>query len=394
METVLTQTLTPRVRQEQWEIEYLAEWAAKSALTRGRERPEPPDYVRTAFQRDRDRVLHSKAFRRLKHKTQVFIDPEEDHYRTRLTHTLEVAQIARTVARALRLNEDLTEAIALAHDLGHPPFGHAGEEALDQALREFVPDAHFRHYDQSLRVVTWLERGTGEANQTDTEPQTINGVNSQAAHDSDNHEDDGRSRGLNLTWEVRDGIAHHSKGRKDLADTSTERAQTLEGKAVRIADRVAYINHDIDDALRAGVIQPGDLPHRELAALGRSHSERIANMVTDIVTYSEGRPDVDMSPPIAEATDSLKEFMFERVYWNAATGNQDLRKSQHVIRFLFRLYMEQPELMNGSAALRDLPVSQRAEHVCDYVAGMTDRYAVSRFEGHFVPRGMRSSDFS
>ena len=367
----------PRVRQEQWEIENLASYAAKSALTRGRERPETPDFVRTAFQRDRDRILHSKAFRRLKHKTQVFIDPEEDHYRTRLTHTLEVSQIARTVARALRLNEDLTEAIALAHDLGHPPFGHAGEEALDQALREFVPDAQFRHYDQSLRVVTWLERGTGE--------------NEQAEHAPNNAPD--APRGLNLTWEVRDGIAHHSKGRKDLSDTSQELAQTLEGMAVRIADRVAYINHDIDDALRAGVIKPADLPRRELEALGHSHSERIANMVIDIVTYSEGKPDVAMSPPISQATDSLKEFMFERVYWNAATGNQDLRKSQHVIRFLFRLYMEQPELMNGNGGLRDLTIALRAEHVCDYVAGMTDRYAVSRFEGHFVPRGMRPSDF-
>lgn len=367
---------TPRERQEQWEIHSLAEWAAKSALSQGRIRPETPDPVRTAFQRDRDRILHSKAFRRLKHKTQVFIDPEEDHYRTRLTHTLEVSQIARTIARALQLNEDLTEAIALAHDLGHPPFGHAGEEALDAALREFVPSASFRHYDQSLRVVEWLEYGTGETFEPDA-PNTPH-----------------TPRGLNLTWEVRDGIAHHSKGRKDLSDTSTERAQTLEGKAVRIADRVAYINHDIDDALRAGVIKPQDLPRRELETLGHSHSERIANMVIDIVTHSAGNPVVDMSPPIGEATDRLKEFMFERVYWNAATGNQDLRKSQHVIRFLFRLYMEHPELMNGNKSLCALPTPERAVHVCDFIAGMTDRYAVSRFEGHFVPRGMRPSDFA
>ena len=373
---------TPRERQEQWEIDFLAEWAARAAYTRGRDYPEAPDSVRTAFQRDRDRILHSKAFRRLKHKTQVFIDPEEDHYRTRLTHTLEVSQIARTIARALQLNEDLTEAVALAHDLGHPPFGHAGEEALDAALREFLPDATFRHYEQSLRVVEFLEHGTTETFDT---PQQLAATERPKAEIV--------PRGLNLTWEVKDGIAHHSKGRKDLADTSAERAQTLEGKAVRIADRVAYINHDIDDALRAGVIKPHDLPRAELETLGHSHSERIANMVIDIVAYSEGRPDVEMSPPIAQATDRLKEFMFEHVYWNAATGNQDLRKSQHVIRFLFRLYMEQPELMNGNRALRRLALEQRAEAVCDFVAGMTDRYAVSRFQGHFVPRGMRPSDF-
>jgi dGTPase len=368
--------LTPRERQERWETDYLATWAAKAAHSRGRQRLESPDPVRTAFQRDRDRILHSKAFRRLKHKTQVFIDPAEDHYRTRLTHTLEVAQIARTIARALRLNEDLAEAIALAHDLGHPPFGHAGEEALDAAYREFVPDVGFRHYEQSLRVVELLERGTGE----------------EHAHTDSPH---GQPvYGLNLTWEVRDGIARHSKGRADLEDTSMQRASTLEGKAVRIADRVAYINHDIDDALRAGVLKPQDLPRQHLQELGRTHSERIARMVIDIVDTSDGRPVVEMSQSIARATDSLKEFMFERVYWNAATGNQDLRKAQHVIRFLFRLYMEQPELMNGAASLRDLPLPERAERVCDFIAGMTDRYAVARFVKHFVPQSMRGSDFA
>jgi dGTPase len=368
--------LTPRERQERWETDYLADWAAKAAHSRGRQRPEAPDPVRTAFQRDRDRILHSKAFRRLKHKTQVFIDPAEDHYRTRLTHTLEVSQIARTIARALRLNEDLTEAIALAHDLGHPPFGHAGEEALDEAYREFAPDAGFRHYEQSLRVVELLERGTGEEHAHTDGPQT------QPIY------------GLNLTWEVRDGIARHSKGRADLSDTTQERASTLEGKVVRIADRVAYINHDIDDALRAGVLKPRDLPLEHLRELGRTHSERIARMVIDIVEYSDNRPVVEMSPPVAAATDRLKEFMFEHVYWNAATGNQDLRKSQHVIRFLFRLYMEQPELMNGNASLRDLPVPERAQRVCDFIAGMTDRYAVTRFVKHFVPQSMRGSDFA
>src|SRR5438552_1288743 len=264
--------MTPRERQEQWENEFLAPWAARASQTRGRERPEPSDPVRTSFQRDRDRILHSKSFRRLKHKAQVFMDPVEDHFRTRLTHTLEVAQIARTIARALRLNEDLTEAIALAHDLGHPPFGHAGEEALDAAYREFVPEAGIRHYEQSLRVVELLERGTGEhfPQEGETPPET--------------------HPGLNLTWEVRDGIATHSKGRKDLTDPSTGRAATLEGKAVRIADRVAYINHDIDDALRAGVLLPADLPRAQMESLGQTHSERIATMVIDIVTASDGKP--------------------------------------------------------------------------------------------------------
>lgn len=379
---------SPRERQEQWEIDMLAPWAAKAALTAGRERPENPDPVRTAYQRDRDRVLHSKAFRRLKHKTQVFIDPEEDHYRTRLTHTLEVAQIARTIARALQLNEDLTEAIALAHDLGHPPFGHAGEEALDAAYREFVPEAGFLHYEQSLRVVSLLERGTGEGY---AEQQNEPNAATQNA-DSETHTEP--AAGLNLTWEVRDGIARHSKGRKDLTDASAETATTLEGQTVRIADRVAYINHDIDDALRAGVIVRADLPAEQLATLGRTHSERIAGMVIDIVKTSAERPVVEMSPRIAEATDALKDFMFARVYWNAATGNQDLRKSQHVIRFLFRLYMEQPEMMTGNAALRGMPITDLAQIVCDFVAGMTDRYAVSRFEQHFVPRSMRGSDFA
>jgi dGTPase len=361
--------LSPRERQEQWELESLAPWAAKAAESAGREYPEDPDPVRTAFQRDRDRILHSKAFRRLKHKTQVFIDPEEDHFRTRLTHTLEVSQIARTISRALRLNEDLTEAIALAHDLGHPPFGHAGEEALDEAYREFVPTAGFKHYDQSLRVVELLERGTSETYIDDP--------------------GDTRRPGLNLTWEVKDGIAHHSKGRADLSDTSSVRAATLEGQSVRLADRVAYINHDIDDAIRAGVLKPHEIPARELALLGRSHSDRISRMVIDIVDTSDGKPVVMMSTEIQQAVDRLKEFMFEKVYWNASTGNQDLRKAQHVIRALFRIYMEQPERMNGAVGLESLSIEDRAQRVCDYIAGMTDRYAVACFDRHFVPKGLR-----
>ena len=214
----------------------LSPHAVRSSQSRGRIKPEEEDPVRTVFQRDRDRILHSKAFRRLKHKTQVFIDPEEDHYRTRLTHTLEVAQIARTIARALRLNEDLTEAITLAHDLGHTPFGHGGEEALDEALRQYLPDAQFRHYDQSLRIVDVLEKN---------------------------------GQGLNLTWEVRDGILGHSKGQTDLGIVNgVDLPETLEGMVVRIADRIAYLNHDIDDAKRAGVLNEADLPAESLAVLG------------------------------------------------------------------------------------------------------------------------------
>ncbi len=371
METLVTRK-SPRERQEAWEESFLSEWGAKASQSRGRKRPESPDPVRTAFGRDRDRVLHSKAFRRLKHKTQVFIDPEEDHFRTRLTHTLEVSQIARTISRALRLNEDLTEAIALAHDLGHPPFGHAGEEALDAAYRDFVPSAGFKHDEQSLRVVELLERGTGELFAQEDRAELPH------------------PEGLNLTWEVLDGIAGHSKGRADLSDETTPRAATLEGKAVRIADRVAYINHDIDDAIRAGVLHPRDLPKEQMELLGKTHSERIATMVIDIVESSEDKPEVRMSPPIQMATDFLKEFMFKRVYWNAATGNQDLRKSQHVIRALFHLFMEQPELMTGNKRLRELSTEDRALRVCDFIAGMTDRYAVSRFDHHFVPKSIRA----
>jgi dGTPase len=299
----------------------------------------------------------------------VFIDPEEDHYRTRLTHTLEVAQIARTISRALRLNEDLTEAVALAHDLGHPPFGHAGEEALDAIYREYVPQAGFRHYEQSLRMVEVLERSSAE--ERDAE-----GV---------------YTVGLNLTWEVRDGIAHHSKGQKDLTDQTSVLASTLEGKVVRIADRIAYVNHDIDDAVRAGVLRWRDLPKEPLSLLGATHSERIAAMVLDVVSASDSKPDVEMSPTIAEATDALKNFLFERVYLNPALAHlHERHKARHVIRTLFQFYMEYPSEMRGDKDMERLSVEERGAAVCDYIAGMTDRYAVTCFERHFVPRNMRS----
>ncbi len=277
-----------RRRLEQRE-DLLSPFAARSAHSRGRERPERPSLLRTDFQRDRDRIIHCKSFRRLKHKTQVFIAPAGDHYVTRLTHTLEVAQIARTIARALNLNEDLTEAIALGHDLGHTPFGHSGEEAL----AELLPDG-FSHNEQSLRVVDYLERS---------------------------------GQGLNLTWEVRDGILRHSKAREGIMAGDSALPATLEGQVVRIADSVAYLNHDIADAIRAGLLTDGDLPQRVRAVLGGSHSQRINTLVSDIVDHSwaatgargEAAPAIGMSEEVLAATDELREFMFQRVYlWEAA----------------------------------------------------------------------------
>ncbi|MDN5347966.1 MAG: dGTPase [Clostridia bacterium] len=325
-----------RLEAEQREKEWLSPFAALSSDTRGRQWPEEPCTVRTEFQRDRDRIIHSKAFRRLKHKTQVFIAPEGDHYRTRLTHTLEVAQISRTIARALRLNEDLTEAIALGHDLGHTPFGHSGEDALN----EVVPGG-FKHNLQSLRVVEKLENG----------------------------------RGLNLTWEVRDGIAHH---------TGPVKPQTLEGQIVRLADRVAYINHDIDDALRAGIISEKDLPAECIAVLGREHRTRINNMVLDIIKTSWGRPEIVMSPAVQEATDRLRSFLFERVYIGSRAKAEE-GKAKKLLQALYYFYLEHPEkLPLGCPGAGDLE-----RRICDYIAGMTDRFAIEQYKKFFVPAGFQ-----
>jgi len=349
-----------RLQAEEYEDKHLSMYACRSSGSRGRAVAEPSDPVRTVFQRDRDRVLHSKAFRRLKHKTQVFIDPEEDHYRTRLTHTLEVAQIGRTIARALRLNEDLVEAITLAHDLGHTPFGHGGEAALDEVLREFVPESGFRHYDQSLRIVDVLER-------------------------------DGK--GLNLTWEVRDGIMGHSKGNMDLGIVSgSNMPGTLEGMVVRIADRIAYINHDIDDGVRAGVLTLADLPQDALRVLGQRHSQRIASMVINVIVSSEDQPEVRMTGEILDATNSLKDYMYANVYNQDMRGNVELSKAMHLLKELFRLYMQQPQAAPQSLLAgqpRDqflsLPLTERAMRVTDFIAGMTDRYATEMFRQQFVP---------
>ncbi len=302
-----------------------------------RRRAEADCGLRTPFQRDRDRIVHSKAFRRLKHKTQVFVSPAGDHYRTRLTHTLEVTQVSRTVARALRLNEDLVEAIGLGHDLGHPPFGHIGEEALDRCLERRFRRS-FRHYEHSLRVVEVLER-------------------------------DGR--GLNLTDAVRDGIVSHS-GRSKEPDT-------LEGKIVRLVDRFAYINHDIDDALRAGVIVPGDLPAEPIAVLGDSGPQRIDMLVHDLVETSECAGDILQGEPVGSAMSALRAFMFERVYLGPE-ATREHAKIDLVIRTLFDHFCTNPEELPGSS-----PGGELADRVTDHLAGMTDRFCIRAFEDMSVP---------
>ena len=323
--------------------------AARSARSRGRLRPEPEDPIRPAFQRDRDRVVHSKAFRRLKHKTQVFLAPTGDHYRTRLTHTLEVSQIARTIAKVLRLNEELTEAIALGHDLGHTPFGHAGE----RVLRGLLPGG-FNHYEQSLRVVDVLER------------------------DGD---------GLNLSWEVRDGIARHSKG-KDGAPVGADpdkRAATLEGQVARVADIIAYVNHDIDDAVRAGILSARSLPDGPVSALGDSSSARIGRMVADVIghTVMEGEaPEVRMSDHVLQATLDLRTFLFDAVYENE-TATAEFKKAWGILEGLWDKVHETPERFLDPRTLGRDGVDVAAR---DFLAGMTDRYAISLFEELYVPR--------
>jgi dGTPase len=325
-----------RYHTESMEQLCLSPLACRSVDSRGRARPEEHCQVRTSFQRDRDRIIHSKSFRRLKHKTQVFIIPEGDHYRTRLTHTLEVAQIARTVARALRLNEDLTEAIALGHDLGHTPFGHAGEQALDE-----VVTGGFKHNRQSLRVVEELE-GPG---------------------------------GLNLTWEVRDGILNH---------TGPVTPITLEGQVVKIADRVAYINHDIDDALRGDILELNQLPEHCLNLLGREHSKRINNMIMDLIHSNQGRQSIQMSSGVQRATDDLRNFLFRHVYIGSEAKREE-QKARHVVQYLFRHLHDNPTMMPLEYQRRaDKIGMERA--VCDYIAGMTDRYAIAQFEKLFIPR--------
>ncbi len=326
----------PREEREELERRILSPGAAFASESRGRELPEAPCGIRTCFQRDTDRIVHSKSFRRLKHKTQMLLSPEGDHYRTRMTHTLEVSRIARTIARALRLNEDLTEAIALGHDLGHTPFGHAGERAL-----QAIYPGGFAHNAQSLRTVDRLEK-------------------------------DGR--GLNLSWEVRDGIRWH---------TGDQWPETLEGKVVRFSDRIAYVNHDTDDAVRAGLLQESDLPACVREVLGGHYSRRIDTVVRDIVHSS--RDDIRMSPPVEQAMTVFRDFLFERVYRNP-TAKSEERKVEEMLRALYDHYMADPSrLPPDYRAVADTEGTARA--VCDYIAGMTDQYAVSVFGELFIPAG-------
>lgn len=352
--------MTIRERIEQQERESLSPYSALSCNTRGREREEQPCPVRTEFQRDRDRIIHRcKAFRRLSQKTQVFISPKLDHYHTRLQHSLEVAQIARTVAKALRLNEDLAEAIALAHDLGHPPFGHAGESALDTVYREYDPTAVFKHNQQGVRVVEVLEEN---------------------------------GRGLNLTQEVREGILYHTKGRADIAEVAAgEPPTTMEGKLVKVADRIAYVNHDLEDAVRAGFITEEEIPSEVLTTLGATHSRRVGTMVTSIIENSANKPLISMDRKIAQVINTLKEFLFERVYLPVAVSADQVRKVAAVMRGLFQHYMEEWQAAQGKSAPReDGPVGRLewrdvARRVCDHIAGMTDRYAMAAYVELFVP---------
>jgi len=326
--------------------ESLSPYAAKSMSSRGRLKYEELCPIRTAFQRDRDRIIHSKSFRRLKHKTQVFIAPLGDHYVTRLTHTLEVSQIARTISRALNLNEDLTEAIALGHDLGHTPFGHVGEDVLDELYHH-----GFRHNEQSLRVVDLLEK-------------------------------DGQ--GLNLTWEVRDGVLHHSKTREDILGEGWEKQNTLEGEVCKIADSIAYINHDIGDAIRAGIITENDLPLSAVTILGRFHSQRINTMVCDIIECSwavagsdaEGSPSIGMSPKVLEATNTLREFLFERVY-NINAVQKEAERAKEVVRLLYEYFTEHVDELPPEYSFHGDELERR---VVDYIAGMTDHYALRMAE--------------
>ncbi len=338
-----------RSREEELEQQILSPFAALAKRSRGRARPEVECSIRTAFQRDRDRIVHAKAFRRLKHKTQVYTDPAGDHYRTRLTHTLEVSQIARTVARALRLNEDLTEAIALGHDLGHPPFGHAGEVALDEVLRRSNPASHFLHAEQSLRVVDLLER--------------------------QKRADGSEEVGLNLTWEVRDGILHHSKGEGEIELSGPA---TLEGQIVRLADRVAYLSHDVDDALRARTLSLQELPFR--AQFGLGVSELIDVVVHDVIDCSLGQPGISLSPHLQEQLDGLKDFLFQQVYRDAEAKKEEL-KSRRMLTLLFEHYLADPTLLG----LEGEPAEQ-AQSVADYIAGMTDRFAIKAFTDLFLPQ--------
>lgn len=334
--------MTIREQLEQREVEYLSPYAALSKDSRGRSVKEQQCDIRPVFQRDRDRILHCKAFRRLKQKTQVFLLPNGDHYRTRLTHTLEVSQNARTIAKALRLNEDLTEAIALGHDLGHTPFGHAGERALND-----VNPFGFRHNVQSVRIVERLEKG-GE--------------------------------GLNLTWEVVDGILNHK---------SSGTPHTLEGQIVRLSDKIAYLNHDIDDAIRGGILTEEKIPEEFHRILGDTTRKRLNTLIHDVVTNSMGKAEISMSEEVEKAMKDLRAFMFERVYLNPVAKREE-KKAIHMIQNLYRFYMANlDEIPQEYQSMQGETGVNKEQMVCDYIAGMTDTYAVKKFQDYFVPKSWK-----
>lgn len=326
---------------ENFEMDYLSKYAAKSLFTKGRKYYESKCDIRTDYQRDRDRIIHSKAFRRLKHKTQVFLAPETDHYRTRLTHTLEVSQIARTIARSLQLNEDLTEAISLGHDLGHTPFGHTGERILDKLV-----DTGFKHNEQSLRVVELLELRNG-------------------------------TYGLNLTFEVRDGILNHPLKYK---------AETLEGQIVSISDRIAYINHDIDDAIRANIICEEDIPKDHTNILGNSHGQRINNMILDVIKNSQGKNLIQMSKQVENATKKLRNFLFDNVYHSKVAKSEE-NKAIFIIEKIFEHYLKNFDyLPQFYLNIYNNNNFSKKEIIKDYIAGMTDRYTINKFEEIYIPK--------
>ena len=318
----------------------LSTYASLSSETKGRDRYEKKCDIRTDYQRDRDRILHSKSFRRLKQKTQVFLAPEGDHYRTRLTHTLEVSQIARTISKALRLNLDLTEAIALGHDLGHTPFGHSGENVLDRLCAD-----GFDHSVQSVRVVEVLEKG---------------------------------GKGLNLTKEVRDGIRNHQ---------TDGHPSTLEGQVVRISDKIAYLNHDVDDAIRAGIIRESDIPSRYTNILGHSANERLNNIIHDVIISSLGSDRIIQNPEYAEYMLKLRAWMFENIYSGGSKAKQEEAKAQKMIELLFEYYTKNPDKMTDEYKNMILQGETTERIVCDYISGMTDNYAIEKFEELFVPVG-------
>jgi dGTPase len=330
--------MTIREKFEQEEHERLSEFASKSDETRGRDYEDTECDIRTAYQRDRDKIIHSKSFRRMKHKTQVFLAPYGDHYRTRLTHTLEVAQLARTIAKAIRANEDLTEAIALGHDIGHTPFGHVGERTLTACSGRL-----FSHNEQSVRVVERIEK-------------------------------DGK--GLNLTWEVRDGIRNHK---------TSLNPSTLEGKIVRIADKIAYVNHDIDDGIRAGVLNEDALPKECTDILGHSTRDRINTVILSVVEHSMDKPVIDMDPDVKAALYNMRQYLFEAMYANPVVKAEEV-KAAKILEILYGYYMDRPEEMPSEFKLMLNEGEDKITVVCDYIAGMTDNFAVEKFQELYIPR--------